>query len=455
MSLPSLSEALSLMNQGAWSAARAICTQHLAHRPDDFNARHLLGLILFKSGNLLVATKELNKAVQQTRQPRFKAQALNNLALVLQARGKLEQALEACHKAVELQPDEAAFHLNLLSLMEQQQQWQAIIAHLQHTPQLAIQDDAQLFHAVALRHLGRYQDALDMLHVSDESIEGLHEYALNQCLLGHSDTVIATWQQSGAGAGQLIACADYIAEEGYPQAATPLYKIAAHADPENLSLRHLLDAANGTCTTAAPPSYVRSLYDTHADQFEHRLQDRLAYQAPQQLCQHLATLLGGTHIDAVDLGCGTGLCGIELRKQLSVRRLSGCDLSEQMLRLAADKQVYDELACRSLTDYLSDMTAVDLITATDVLIYTGNLDPILAQMPNVLNSGGLFAFTVEHTTDDNDVSLHSSGRYRHSRSHIETLAERYRLQIRLLEAFPLRLENDEPITGLMVILQQN
>ncbi|GAA0681833.1 tetratricopeptide repeat protein [Marinobacterium maritimum] len=455
MSVPSLNEALALMNQSAFPVARAICQQHLAQRPDDFNARHLLGLIQFKAGNLLGATKELTKASKLNPGPRFQAQALNNLALVLQARGKREQAVEACRTALQLQPQELAFHLNLLGLLEQLQCWHDIVDHLKGNPELAHNDEAQLCHAVAARHLDHHQTALDILARLRNSVEVESERALNLCLLGNSQAAIANWKATGASPEFLVQLADYIAEEGFATAATPLYQVAALTEPDNLSVRHMLDAAQGQCTPEAPSDYVRNLYDTHAEQFESRLQDRLGYNAPERLCQHLTHLItADVPIDAVDLGCGTGLCGVELRKQLPIANLSGCDLSPRMLQLAASKEAYDTLSCSSLLDYLASVEPVQLITATDVLIYTGNLKPVIETLPRALKPGGYFAFTVELNSDDSDVSLHSSGRYRHSQHHIEALATQYSCSIQLLEAFPLRTENDVVIEGLMVILQR-
>jgi predicted TPR repeat methyltransferase len=456
MSVPSLNEALSLMSQGAYPAARAICQQHLAHRPDDFNARHLLGLIHFKGGNLIAATRELSRACQLDPAPRFKAQALNNLALVLQARDKREDAAAACRNALQLQPQEIAFHLNLLGLLEQLKRWPDIVEHMQSCPVLADQEDARLCHAVAARQLGQYQTALDILASLHSSIDAESERVLNLCLQNNSQVVIADWQATGAPVANLIRLADYVAEEGFAAAATPLYQAAAKAAPDNLSVRHMLDAAQRHCTAEAPSDYVRNLYDTHAEQFESRLQGRLNYNAPQRLITRLAAILDPeAPIQAADLGCGTGLCGIELHRQLTLTRLDGCDLSMQMLQRAADKEVYTSLSCTALLDFIPTLQPLELITATDVLIYTGNLQPVIQAVHGALKPGGCFAFTVEHNEEDEPVSLHTSGRYRHSKGHIETLAERYGFRVQLLECFPLRLENEVSIEGLMVILQRD
>ena len=71
---------------------------------------------------------------------------------------------------------------------------------------------------------------------------------------------------------------------------------------------------------------------------------------------------GGT---AYDLGCGTGLMGLELRS--TVRRLEGVDVSEAMLAEARRKDIYDRLVKDDLIDFLRASEPAVLVTATDVL----------------------------------------------------------------------------------------
>ncbi len=454
MPSPSLNEALALMNQQAFSSAAAICRQHLADRPDDFNARHLLGLIQFKAGQLLGATKDLQKASRLPVAARFKAQAMSNLALVLQARGRMEDAGEALSQAVKLQPDELAFHLNLLGLLERQREWTQIADHLTDFPALKQHPDAVLSLAVALRHHQQYDQAASLLAPFLDSAEIQNEWALNQCLHAHTHSVIQFGLRSANPAAWLTTAADYMAEEGHPEAATPIYKAAFELEPGNESIRHMLDAASGTCTTQAPNTYVRELYDQHADAFEDRLTGQLEYQAPTLLTERLQTLIPKGADKLIDLGCGTGLCGEALQEKFKPAQLIGCDLSERMLAHAASKSVYTQLLHTDLLSALKTQSDADLITATDVLIYTGALSPVLNSAIKALKPGGYFAFTVETCTHSNGVQLGASGRFRHDPSQIQIDAEALGYQVSLLERFPLRREHGEMLEGALIILRR-
>lgn len=93
-----------------------------------------------------------------------------------------------------------------------------------------------------------------------------------------------------------------------------------------------------------PPSlYVERLFDDYADRFETSLVEKLGYSVPGKLAGLIAETAGiPKHFRlAIDLGCGTGLLGPEIRAR--VDRLEGYDLSKGMLAKAAEKNVYDHL----------------------------------------------------------------------------------------------------------------
>ena len=347
----------------------------------------------------------------------------------------------------------------LLALLEQLGQWHAIQQLGTEQPELFEHPDARLALAVALRHQNSSSQALallaPMLASPDSSIETESEWALNLCLSKGADALMAQVQQRQWSWQQCLQLADYIAEEASPASAACLYQAVLRLQPDNAHAQHMRDAAAGNCTAEAPAGYVQALYNTHATEFEHRLKQRLGYRAPEQLAQLLAELITPPErgLDVLDLGCGTGLCGQSLKSTLPIRYLAGCDLAQQMLELAADKNLYDALHCQDLLSALTQSKPVDLITATDVLIYTGDLHPVCQAAAEVLRDGGWFAFTVEAAEDDHPVSLQASGRYRHSHRHIESAANASGLRLLQCIRFPLRLEHQRQLTGLMAVLE--
>ena len=62
--------------------------------------------------------------------------------------------------------------------------------------------------------------------------------------------------------------------------------------------------------------------------------DTLDYRGPERIAELVSAVMGDRRgLDILELGCGTGLCGIHLRPRAA--RLVGIDLSPEMVGLRA------------------------------------------------------------------------------------------------------------------------
>ena len=121
----------------------------------------------------------------------------------------------------------------------------------------------------------------------------------------------------------------------------------------------------------ASDGFVEGTFDSFAASFESKLA-KLSYRAPALVAAMLedAGIDPSKSLEALDAGCGTGLCGPLIAPY--VRRLTGIDLSAGMLAQAKEKNVYDELFKIELTEYMRDNTETfDLIVSADTLVYFG------------------------------------------------------------------------------------
>jgi predicted TPR repeat methyltransferase len=206
-----------------------------------------------------------------------------------------------------------------------------------------------------------------------------------------------------------------------------------------------------TSPATAPRAYVQALFDDYAEGFDEHLVDVLGYQAHRQLITPLAGLQAQPFESALDLGCGTGLCGPLLRP--IARQLEGLDLSQAMLDRAAMRGVYDRLTKADLVEHLRQTPARhDLVVAADVFIYVGELDAVFAGVARVLRPGGVFCFSVEHADDDRPVALNAQLRYAHSLPYLQGLAQRHGLRLLRSVAEPIRRDRTQAIPGLYVYL---
>ncbi len=165
--------------------------------------------------------------------------------------------------------------------------------------------------------------------------------------------------------------------------------------------------------------------------------------------------LGNSRVSwtVLDLGCGTGLCGLLFRNV--ARRLIGIDLSPRMIEKARERGVYDELHVDELTEYLARLEKwVDLIVAADVLVYIGDLAPVLANARRALKAGGLFAFFVEHA-DGDDFALLPSERFVHGTGYVTRQTSAAGFAIETVDRATLRKEGRGPIVGDVYLLRLN
>jgi len=207
----------------------------------------------------------------------------------------------------------------------------------------------------------------------------------------------------------------------------------------------------GALPDAAPPAFVRGLFDEYAQAFDDELVDTLRYRGHEQVCGPLALLHPAPFVSVLDLGCGSGLAAPLLRPIAG--RLVGVDLAPRMIERAAATRLYDELHIGDLVVHLGATPARhDLVVACDVFIYIGDLARAFAAVARVLAPGGVFAFTVEEGHADTGYDLLPTLRFAHSEIYLRELAQARALRVARCERAPLREGHGEAITGLVMHL---
>jgi predicted TPR repeat methyltransferase len=204
--------------------------------------------------------------------------------------------------------------------------------------------------------------------------------------------------------------------------------------------------------TELPATYLRSLFDQYADEFDRNLVKELNYRAPEILRQAVdrcwrAPAAGA---DVFDLGCGTGLGGAAFRD--IARRMHGVDLSPRMLERASARGIYDSLAAGDAVAALrAETSAWDLAIATDMLVYLGDLAPLFAAARQALKPGGALAATVE-AADGAEPVLKPTRRFGHPTDYLRHTAIAAGLTVALLEPASTRTEKGEPVAGHVMVL---
>lgn len=228
------------------------------------------------------------------------------------------------------------------------------------------------------------------------------------------------------------------------------YRKAIALRPDVDAFRYGLSGIEGK---AIPEEYVSKLFDDGADRFDSLLVDELDYRTPALLRNLLDRHLARTDYRVLDLGCGTGLSGKAIMDVAAT--LVGVDISAGMLDKARNKGIYSELRQEEILRYLNGCSAsFDIVLASDVFNYVGDLTATFSGCRRVLATGGLFAFSAE---SDERHGFHmdvANLRYSHSGSYITDTAIAAGFSITEHEHVVLRKNRGKPVPGDIYLLEK-
>lgn len=422
-----LGYAVKLQREGRVEGSAQLYARILEQVPDHADALNFLGVAKFQLGDSQAAEKLIRQATELA--PGCAA-AHNNLGNVLSRLRRTEEAAREYQRVIELEPGNVDACSNLGALLRASGKLDEAETLLRRALQLAPK------HPEVLHNLGnvlaqteRFEEAVDMFTLAAE----LRPYdGKNYLVLG---------------------AALYSLKR--EQAAVKVYQRWLEMEPDSEEAQHMVAAATRReVPKRASDAYVRRTFDRFSASFD-RVLDKLDYRAPQLVVEAVARHMVPPHaaLDVLDAGCGTGLCGPLLRRW--ARRLTGVDLSPNMVEKARAREVYDDLAVSELTEYLTDHPACyDLIIAADTLCYFGDLSAVVTGAAISLRPSGWFAFTAEKLRESDEPSGYSiqlHGRYTHTEAYVRRVLRDSGFEPVSVEEATLRMERKEPVEGLVVI----
>jgi protein O-GlcNAc transferase len=156
-----LHQAMQLHQAGQLAAARRMYESLLAAHPDQFDALHMLGVLLFQLGQHESAHRHLVRALKINPSS---AAAYVNLGLVLRAVRRYDDALKCFESALRLRPDLLEANINrggcLIELRRFEEAILALDLVLSVRPE---QPEAMLNKGIALRELYRFDNSVEIL----------------------------------------------------------------------------------------------------------------------------------------------------------------------------------------------------------------------------------------------------------------------------------------------------
>jgi len=147
----------------------------------------------------------------------------------------------------------------------------------------------------------------------------------------------------------------------------------------------------------------------------------------------------------MDIGCGTGLMAVELQGMCN--SIDGIDLSANMLKIAADKGLYNKLITADAVEYMQQNPQhYDLFVLADVCVYIGDLLPMFETISNNAKTGAQLLFSTE-ICEEGEHKLNQSGRFAHNKAYLERILKQTGFTVVDYQQKALRKEAKEVLQG--------
>jgi predicted TPR repeat methyltransferase len=405
--------------------------------------------------------------------------SLMNLGAAQLAQGRAEEALASLDQAIAADAANAQAYCHRAAAHAQLDQTERALADYTQALALAPELEAARWHQALLLAQGRQAaQALALLTplLKQDAAHAAPAWLLaGQCqqALERTGEALNSYRQALRLDGRLARAhallGQALQQQGQADDAAEVHRQAIDAGVDAELNRYLLAGLqregmhDGDTPARSPDEFVRGLFDPYAADFDQHLVNTLHYRGHvlvAEVAQRALEQSGRQRFaHALDLGCGTGLCG-RLLAPLA-ERIDGVDLSPTMVQAAQRTGAYASVVQAELGAFVAGPhPAYDLVVAADVFIYIGALESLLADLRRSLAPGAWLVFTVETPAEADDGvgppdaasawRLQQSLRYAHPRGYIDGLASRLGFTVALWQSAELRHEQARPILGAVV-----
>mmetsp|Transcript_37039 Transcript_37039/g.99870 ORF Transcript_37039/g.99870 Transcript_37039/m.99870 type:complete len:558 (-) Transcript_37039:5-1678(-) len=377
------------------------------------------------------AIKHYKRAVDMYSDEREKMSALVSIGKLQTDIGRLDLAVLSYREVLDMQPgvetpEIADAHMQVAISLLDSQQYHEAVTHLETAtaivPTLAA---AHLLLANSFRDMGQPEKAIarykKVIKYRPRDFNGLSAMGFTHHELGN-----------------------------YKQALN-IYRKALAVTPTAADVKYVVAALQGQhpAPARAPASYIAFLFDLEArrsayyewageswppseSNLFHEVHG-LIFTGVEKVMRSLVEDVMGVSgdagdcwLDVLDLGCGRGGAGHEFRGLAN--RLTGIDLSKLAIEQATQPGLYDELKHGDLLVALQSFLpeSMDLLIACDSIPYFGDLSEIMQLIFSILRSGGVASITLDefaNTDPNSQFELGFTGRWSHTPSYVEALAE--------------------------------
>ena len=137
---------------------------------------------------------------------------------------------------------------------------------------------------------------------------------------------------------------------------------------------------------------TKKYYDDWSENYDETLK-LWNYQAPKKSIKFIKETLNIKPKNILDLACGTGLFGIELKKIYPKSNIYGSDISKKSLKISSGKKIYIKLKNKNFEELHYFNTKFDLISLIGSMTYCKNFKKLFANINKNIKKKGFVLFT--------------------------------------------------------------
>lgn len=205
-----------------------------------------------------------------------------------------------------------------------------------------------------------------------------------------------------------------------------------------------------------PVKVTKEDYNTLSKNYENYMLEQHGYQAPELLVTEMEEFIKDTD-KVLDIGCGTGLVGASLIQRISVKSLTGLDISTKMLELAkalkiGDDLVYNDVKEIDFHNLESIQEKFDVITACMSFGYANNLASIFQGLNNLSVKGTILGLVVLKSAGEDIDFNYDYATLSFSEKYLNSIFKQAKWSIKKQQEVDIFVNNTP---SLMFILEKN
>ncbi len=137
---------------------------------------------------------------------------------------------------------------------------------------------------------------------------------------------------------------------------------------------------------------TKKYYDDWSESYDLTL-NKWKYKVPKKSINLLMKKINNKPKTVLDLACGTGLFGEELRKNFKNIEIYGSDISKKSLNLASEKKIYKNLTNINFEKRTNYKIKFDLVSMIGAMTYCKNFYKLFSNIQYYLLDNGHFIFS--------------------------------------------------------------